>query len=601
MALAVHLLGPPSVLRDGAAVAVPRGRKPWALLAYLLCSRVAPTREHLVSLLFVEADDPLGALRWNLTALRRLLGDDAVVGGDPVAVSLPGDTLIDVDVLAAGSWAAALELKGLGRPLLEGLDFPTSPAFDLWLAMERRHLEGTTAAVLHEAAQAKLAAHDARRAAELAARLVALDPFDENHRVLLVRSLAAAGDGIEAARQVARCRELFLEELGVEPGPALEEAAQTLAARPVGGPTLGRHGVRAQLEAGDAAIGAGAVDAGLQCLRRALVDARALGDPALVARALVVLGTALVHSARGRDEEAGSALHEALALADAHDLPGDAAAAARELGYVEMLRGRYDRAFAWLDRAVASAGDDQVELAAIGNVRGTGLTDTGRTGAAMAELHAACARGEAVGAPKLVAYASAMLGRAHLLRDELAEAEAPLSRALDIAEREWTSLVPYPLTLLGELAAARGDVDAAAERYERAFALGCQLGDPCWEGLAARGIGLLAAARGDVDTAVEWLIGAKARCMRLPDAWVWAKAYTLEALCRVGLGERLPAAGEWIAELEELAARCDMRELVARAALHRVRLTGRDEEAVAVALAADLDNPAVSALASQAR
>ena len=32
----VHLLGPPSVMRDGAAVDGPRGRKAWGLMAYLV-------------------------------------------------------------------------------------------------------------------------------------------------------------------------------------------------------------------------------------------------------------------------------------------------------------------------------------------------------------------------------------------------------------------------------------------------------------------------------------------------------------------------------------------------------------------------------------
>jgi hypothetical protein len=37
-------------------------------------------------------------------------------------------------------------------------------------------------------------------------------------QALLVRCLAAAGDGIRAARQAAACRELFGRELGVQPG-----------------------------------------------------------------------------------------------------------------------------------------------------------------------------------------------------------------------------------------------------------------------------------------------------------------------------------------------------------------------------------------------
>jgi DNA-binding SARP family transcriptional activator len=72
--LEIHLLGQPRVTRDRDAAPHPRGHKAWGLLAYLLRTARAPSRAELVSLLFGEADDPLAALRWNLTTLRRLLG-----------------------------------------------------------------------------------------------------------------------------------------------------------------------------------------------------------------------------------------------------------------------------------------------------------------------------------------------------------------------------------------------------------------------------------------------------------------------------------------------------------------------------------------------
>ena len=101
------------------------------------------------------------------------------------------------------------------------------------------------------------------------------------------------------------------------------------------------------------------MDAGLQCLHRAVVDAP--GDAALQAGALVTLGSALIHAVRGRDEEAAVALHEALVVGMRPDLASSSAAASRALGYVELLRGRYDRAQRWLERAAELAGDDGAE------------------------------------------------------------------------------------------------------------------------------------------------------------------------------------------------------------------------------------------------
>ncbi|MDQ3990701.1 MAG: SARP family transcriptional regulator, partial [Actinomycetota bacterium] len=224
-ALTVSLLGTPSVQRDGERVKPPRGHKPWALLAYTLLTEVPPSRQQLAGLLFQDADDPFGALRWSLSQLRRLFGDSAIVGGDPLRVALPAGALVDVEILVKGTWVEAVALPGIGRPLMEGVDVRMSPAFDLWLENERRHVAGLTEAVLHEAALASLARGAAEVAVDHASRLVALNPLDENAQVLLVRCLRAAGRPEDAARQVKAATKLLKEELGVGPSPALRTAA----------------------------------------------------------------------------------------------------------------------------------------------------------------------------------------------------------------------------------------------------------------------------------------------------------------------------------------------------------------------------------------
>ena len=49
-------------------------------------------------------------------------------------------------------------------------------------------------------------------------------------------------------------------------------------------------------------------------------------------------------------------------------------------------------------------------------------------------------------------------------------------------------------------------------------------------------------------------------------------------------------------DLASLAARCDMRELVVRAQLHRGRLGDATALAAARLLAADIDNPALASM-----
>ncbi len=594
--LAIHLLGRPRVERDGAAVPDPRGHKAWGVLAYLLLAERPPSRDELVSLLFSEADDPFAALRWNLSAVRRLLGA-AELTGDPLRLSLPRGTLVDVQTLTSASWVEALEVPGIERELLEGIGFSSSPAFEIWLVTERRHFGAAAEAVLREAALARLATGDPRGAAELAARLVRANPLDENFHVLLVRSLAAAGEGIAAARQVARCTELLRRELGAEPSPALAAAAQTVTASPTAGPVSGRHAAKAQLQAGQAAIAAGALEAGLQCLRRAVSDARAARDAELQAGALVALGSALVHAARGQDEEAAAALHEALAVAVRSDLTFLAAAASRELGYVEFLQGRYERAQGWLTRGEALAGENAAERGRIGSVLGSVLSDTAHYTAAVEQLREARRLSALAGDWRQASYTLSMLGRAHLLCGDLDGAATALDEALELARREnWVAFTPWPDALRADVDLAKGELDAAEERYEHAFALGCQMADPCWEGVAARGIGLVAAGRGRPQKALEWLHEARRRCARLPDAYLWVEAYTLDALCSIAVAHDVQPARRWVEELAQLAGRAGMRELVARAYGHRAQLGDASSLTAARLLAAAIDNPALSAI-----
>jgi len=592
--LAIHLLGAPRVELDGHALPAPRGHKVWGLLAYLLRCDGPVGRAHLAGLLFADADDPLAALRWNLSELRRMLSL-ANLRGDALQLSLEPTVYVDVNVVALGTWVEALRLPGLDRELLEGMSFSSSPSFNVWLATERRHLQAMAEAVLREAALARLASGAVSEAADLAGRLVRQNALDENYQALLVRCLAAAGDGVGAARQAAACRELFKRELGVVPGATLEAAMRTVTATPTARPATGRSAAIAQIEAGQAAIDAGALDAGLQCLRRAIVEADATGDKVLRARTRVALGGALVHAARGRDEEGATALHEALAV-DADDVSPFAAAACRELGYVEFLRGRYERALVWLQRAAPLAGDDRAERARIAIVHGSVLSDTAHYTAAIAMLGEAGAQSRATGDVKQVAYALSMLGRALLLQGDLRAATVALDESVSVAQQRWTAFVPWPQSLRAEADLLQGDVEAASERFEHAFALGCQLGDPCWEGISGRGLGRVAMARGDSQRAVEILVDAISRSVRLPDAYLWGKGYALDALCSVAVANRMPQAPAWIDEMQTLAARSGMRELTVRSLLHRAA-QGDSESANAVRLvASEIDNPALQNL-----
>src|SRR5512144_1705199 len=113
MSLTIRLLGSPSIEHDGRPVAGPRGNKAWALLAYLLLSRQPPSRRKLAELLFSEAGDPLGALRWSLAQLRQALGQPTALRGDPVELALDPRTEVDLRRLRSVGLAEADEIDAL--------------------------------------------------------------------------------------------------------------------------------------------------------------------------------------------------------------------------------------------------------------------------------------------------------------------------------------------------------------------------------------------------------------------------------------------------------------------------------------------------------
>jgi DNA-binding SARP family transcriptional activator len=590
VALAVHLLGTPRVTRDGAAVPPPRGNKGWGVLAYLLSAGPTP-RTRLAGLLFPEADDPLAALRWTLHGLRQLLGTPDALRGDPVAATLPAGSFVDLTVLRSGSWHEALDVPGVGHELLESMSFASCPAFDAWLLGERRHLACVSQSILREATLARLGAGDGHGALETASRLAASAPLDEAAQELHVRALLATGDLAGARTRRDAAVELIRREIGVEPGPDLLAACDREEPAPATDGTS-----RALADLGFASVLAGAYDTGEQTIRAAIAEARRTGDRRDLLRALVLLLLVNTYMSRGGGEAANAAAYEAILLAEDLGTTRPLATAYRQLALGEIWRGHPDRAQRWAALAWEAAGDDEAERAVVAGVRGTILLDTGDYPAALADLERSLAGAPPERDPYNGAYVLATLGRLRLLRGEADEAEEPLTRALAIARDQWLAFRPWPEALRAEVDLVRGDLDAAQARYERAYALSCQLStSPCWQSLSGRGLGLVAAARGDVSEATRWLDDARRCGTRLSGSYQWVRCYALDALCGHATAHGLPGAPAWIATLEEWAGRRGLRELLARAYLHRAALGDGAALAVARELAVTIDNPALHA------
>ena len=227
-------------------------------------------------------------------------------------------------------------------------------------------------------------------------------------------------------------------------------------------------------------------------------------------------------------------------------------------------------------------------------IRGAVHTDQGSTALGSDLLATAANDARELDKPRREAWALAFLGRVQLLREEWDAARRSLERSIDIARAaSWVAFLPFPQALLATVDLAVGRVDHARDAFESAFALGCQIGDPCWEGLAARGVGLVHWLRGRPEDAIAWLEDARTRCVRIPDSYLWVQAYCLDALCEVAIDVGNALAGAWVADLETMAARSGMYELLVRADLHRAVMGDRQAGEAARLFASRIDNPAV--------
>jgi tetratricopeptide (TPR) repeat protein len=307
-----------------------------------------------------------------------------------------------------------------------------------------------------------------------------------------------------------------------------------------------------------------------------------------------------VHAVRGRDQEGAAILHEAHTLADQAGERGTAALACRELGYIDVQAGRGPSAGRWLARATELAASDE-ELCAVLGVRGMALSDRAHYPAALELLQRSIALAERCGRLRQAAWSLSLVGRVHLLRDELPEAIAALERSLELVARErWTAFRPWPESLRAEASLRTGRPDLASERLEGAFRLACRLGDPCWEATAARVMALVSSADGDQGRARDRLADARQRATRVSDPYEWVHGHVLDAMAGLAIDAQDADAGEIVGALGALAGRAGMRELVVRAHAHGARLGAPGALEAGRLLAAGIENPALELLLGRA-
>ena len=410
---------------------------------------------------------------------------------------------------------------------------------------------------------------DTTRAVALAEQAAAHDPLDEEAAALLVRCLHATARHDEARGVATDYARRMRDELGIDPSDAVWRA---LAPSP-GGERLatGPIAVIAQLEAGKAAIAAGAIETGVSALRSAVVAARAVGNDRLLANSIVSLAEAMIHGMRGVTDDAIALLHESLPLADAADDRKLAAAARRELGYVDFLRGRYERSWVWLARA-RDITHEPVEVGWIDIHEAAGRDDVGDAAAASEGLGRALDSARKAGDVRLEAYVQTMTGRHQLNSMALADAATSLQAALRVARScDWTGLLPFPESLLADTLRRMGELPLARQHAEHAAVLADHLEDPCYQASSVRALGLVRIDQGEVVDGLKLLAGVPDFCRCRPDTYQWMRAWSLDAVADVTTARGLEGGSRWTEQLCDLAASCGMQPFLDRSELYRQR------------------------------
>ncbi|MGI9522325.1 MAG: BTAD domain-containing putative transcriptional regulator, partial [Hyphomicrobiaceae bacterium] len=467
----IHLIGKPKILAGNGAERPVPGHQPWAVLARLLCAKNVIDRRELAAQVFADVEDPLGALRWCLASLRKATGPETLQG-DPIALNLPPRTYVDVWNIESGDIAESGSTK-----FLEGVEPTTSVEFGTWLMIEREHIASEIFARLRREAMRALSAGAHDRAKAFAKRAVTCRPLDESGHIVLVKCMTTSGDIAAAVAHVDATEEQFLRETGEKPSPALRGAARkSIADAP--------HGVSraatidALIKSGKAAVSAGAVDAGLDCLRRAAEEAEMSGERHLLASALLELGTSLIHAVRGFDDEGALALQNAADIANDIGSSETGAKAFCELGYSEALAGRRPLAANYLNKAMTFARGNDDCLASINAFTGFNLVDWGQIENGVSHYyqaleHARIAdnRRREIWTLGIGSWGVLRAGRPHEARDWLI-------KCLDMCDDvRWLAFRPWAVAMLAEVKLTMHEIGNSAQSdLEEALALSNQLG-----------------------------------------------------------------------------------------------------------------------------
>ena len=241
--LALYLLGPPRLERDGQPIEITR-RKAVALLAYLAVTGERHSRDSLAALLWPEYDHRRARadLRRTLSVLNRALdGEWLVTDQDMVGLNRQADFWLDMtyfqrrlaecqrhghaptEVCAACLPPLTDAVSIYRDDFLAGFTLPDSANFDEWQFFQTERLHNDLGQALEHLVYCHTSLGEIDTALTYAQRWVEFDPLHEPAHRQLMRLYAQMNQRAAALRQYQLCLQTLKEEMNLEP------AAETTA------------------------------------------------------------------------------------------------------------------------------------------------------------------------------------------------------------------------------------------------------------------------------------------------------------------------------------------------------------------------------------
>ena len=220
--LQLQLFGAPEIRLAG--VTYPGlAAKTQALLFYLGMTRRPHLRTALAALLWADMPerDARGNLRKAIQQLQEQFGDYLTVDHHALGLRADAPCWVDaVEFLNAAGGAAPDCLRAVqlyGGEFLAGFYVRNAPEFEAWMLAEKDRLREMLLHCLETLAGQAVAQNDIQQAIAFTRRIVEIEPWREAAQRRLIELLAESGQRAAALKQYELCRQVLLEELGVEP------------------------------------------------------------------------------------------------------------------------------------------------------------------------------------------------------------------------------------------------------------------------------------------------------------------------------------------------------------------------------------------------